>query len=423
MAVLDRGFSKGSQIGPYVIVGPVAGGHGGMATVYRARLYGQGEVVALKVARPGLGSFLKDETAFLKAMRLEHPHIIRVLPTPIDGSSSEYVVKDPQSGLWYFAMEYLAGGSLDDWLRRRKRLSLAQAVEVVRQVGSALDAAHQAGIVHLDVKPSNILFRSKPEKGNLHAVLTDFGIARTVGGRGEAGSSTLTIEYASPEQVRQALGEPTAVGPSADLYSLAVILYEMISGQLPFGEVENEVTAMHRIIYEEVPLPVPHGPEELTPILERAMAKDAAARFPSCRAFVAALESLPPYLLQRPPEPPEHPTRRLHPALTVALALVLGAVGGFLAGRATVPPPTSTPPAIVTTVEVTRVVTATPASLSEPSALEPLATPRPAATVTMAPTRAVSTPTRPPTSTPVPPTDTPRPRPTSAPQPTPTPGG
>jgi len=391
-----------------------------MATVYRARLYGQGEVIALKIARPGLGSFLKDETAFLKAMRLEHPHIIRILPTPIDGSSSEYVVKDPQSGLWYFAMEYLAGGSLDDWLRRRKRLSLAQAVEVVRQVGSALDAAHRAGIVHLDVKPSNILFRSKPEKGNLHAVLTDFGIARMGGGVGEGGSSTLTIEYASPEQVRQALGEPTTVGPAADLYSLAVILYEMVSGQLPFGEVENEVTAMHRIIYDEVPLPVPHGPAELTPILERAMAKDAATRFPSCRAFVAALESLPPYLLQRSPE---RPARRLHPVLNIALGLVLGAVGGFFAGRATVPPSIATPPAIVTTVEVTRVVTATPASVLEPSVPEPSATPGPVATVTAAPTRAVSTPTRPPTSTPVPPTNTPRPRPTSRPQPTPTPGG
>ena len=115
-------LSRGARLGPYTIVGDVPGGQGGMATVYRARRQGRRESVALKVAHTGMGSFLKDESAFFKALKLEHPHIIRIIPTPINGSSSEYTVKDPESGAGYFAMECMAGGSLEVWRLRRERL-------------------------------------------------------------------------------------------------------------------------------------------------------------------------------------------------------------------------------------------------------------------------------------------------------------
>ncbi len=221
--VSTKALPPGSRVGPYTIIRRVPGGIGGMATVYEARLNNRGPSVALKIAHAGLGGFLKDEIAFLKAAKIEHPNIIKILPTPIGGGSSDYIVRDPATGSWYFAMEFLSGGSLDDWLQRKKRLTLQQAVEVVRQIGAALDVAHRAGIVHLDIKPSNILFRERPEKGNLHAVLTDFGIARPQSRVTISGEARLTVEYASPEQARLAQGEEIGIGPASDLYSLAVI--------------------------------------------------------------------------------------------------------------------------------------------------------------------------------------------------------
>jgi len=335
-----QSLSPGDHIGPYTILGQVPGGRGGMATVYKAKLHGRGEPVALKVAHAGMGSFLKDETAFLKALKLEHPHIIRIIPTPIDGGLDEHVVKDPKSGSWYFAMEFMAGGSLEDWMRRRKRLSLRDAVDIVRQIGDALDVAHQAGIVHLDVKPSNILLRNNPNKGNRHAVLTDFGIARPRGRAGR-GQSALTVEYASPEQVRLSQGEPVEVGPSSDLYSLAVILYEMISGQLPHGDEQNDLLMMSKIIQEPVPLPVPHGPPELTPTMRRALAKDPAVRHAFCQELTAELEALEALSVSRATG-----CRRVHPAVGLLIGMVLGLGGGLVLRR-------GLPPQII-------VVTATP---------------------------------------------------------------
>lgn len=398
-----RPLPRGARIGPYIIVRQVPGGAGGMAVVYEAKLGRKGPSVALKVAHVGLGGFLKDETAFLKALSLNHPHIIKILPTPLGGGSSDYIVKDPETGCWYFAMEYMAGGSLEDWLRRRKHLTLAEAVDVVRQIGMALDVAHRAGIVHLDVKPSNILFRERPDRGERHAVLTDFGIARP---RGRAASEqmALTVEYASPEQARLANGEEVAVGPASDLYSLAVILYEMISGHLPF-QAQNDLAMMHQIVYAPPPLPVPLGPPELTPIMQRALAKEPEQRYPSAGALTADLEALP-----REAYTDSSARRQMHPLLSLGLGILVGLGLGVPAGRYLIPPQ-ETPVPIVRTV----VVTATSAPTQEK-----VATHTPAVT----PTPAVVTPTREPTSTPVPvtPTFTPRPRPTSTPEGTAAPG-
>jgi len=316
-------LTRGDKVGPYTIVRRVPGGVGGMATVYEARLGGKGPSVALKIAHAGLGGVLKDEAAFVTALELNHPHIIKIVPTAIGEGTSEYIVKDPQIGCWYFAMEFMAGGSLDDWLQRRKRVPFYQAVRVLSQVGSALDAAHQAGIVHLDVKSSNVLFRQQPGKGELHAVLTDFGIARPQGRTAVSAQTTFTIEYASPEQVRSAQGEQIEIGPASDVYSLAVICYEMIAGHLPYRS-KSDLSLMHHIVYEEPPLPVPFGPPQLTPIMARALAKDPEERYSSVAAFVTDLKAVPTKTFR---------AQSIQPWMPPLVGLVLGLTLGLPIGR------------------------------------------------------------------------------------------
>lgn len=392
-----RPLPPGATIGPYTIVRQIPGGVGGMAVVYEARLRNRGTPVALKVAHSGLGSFLKDEAAFLKALQLNHPHIIRVLPTPLGDGASDYIVKDPERGCWYFAMEYMAGGSLADWLARRRRIPLPKAVEIVRQVGSALDVAHQAGVLHLDVKPSNILFRENPERRKLHAVLTDFGIARPMG-RAATGQFTLTVEYASPEQARLVLGEKVEIGPASDLYSLSVVFYEAVTGRLPFRG-ENDLALLHQIAYEEPDLSAPL-PLSLAPVLRRALSKDPAERYPSVSAFLEHLAEA------MPAAGADERFRNRRAWAGLALGLLLGFLLGFPSGwymgrRGEEARSPSFPVAVVAT------------SADVPSRLTVL----PTATV-VAPTPVLPTPTRPPTSTPVPPTPTLVPRP-----PTSTPAG
>jgi len=388
-----------ARIGPYVIVRQVPDGVGGMAVVYQARLASDKSTVALKVAHAGLGGFLKDETAFLKALNLNHPHVIEILPTPLGDGVSDYIVKDPGTGCWYFAMEFMAGGSLENWLHRRKHLTLNQAVDVIRQIGAALDAAHRAGIVHLDVKPSNILFRQNPAKGQLHAVLTDFGIARPQG-RVASGQTTLTVEYASPEQARLVQGEPIKVGPASDLYSLAVIFYEMISGCLPF-QAQNDLAMMHQIVYEPPSLSASLASPYLKPIMQRALAKDPGARYPSAEALVADLEALPPEVYKASSR-----RRRMHPLVGLGLGMLIGVGLGMPAGHYLIPSQKEIPAPIVKTIIVTATPTPTP---------EVVATRTPGATATLA----TVTPTKRPTSTPVPATSTPTPRPIITPEPTP----
>jgi len=413
-------FRQGETVGRYVITRWIPGGRGGMATVYQAQLPGSPKSVALKVAHSGLGDFLKDEAGFLRILDLDHPHIIKILPSPVAGTK-DYIVRDPETDSWYFAMEYMPGGSLDDWLQKRKRLRPQEALEIVRQVGSALDAAHKLGVLHLDVKPSTILFREDPRQAEqLRVVLADFGIARAQGRAGR-GNITLTIEYASPEQAKLVKGEEPepVIDHRSDLYSLAVLLYEMLRGRVPFKGKDNE-QVLQAIAEEDPPLPLKGFSEGVNQVLAKALAKNPDDRYQSAREMVEALEAV-------VPQQSRDRRRSRGPMALPLVTGILGIIGGFiigmLLGASLVTPSTAAPErtVVVTATPLpTQPFTATSAPLSATNTSvathTPGSTPTKAFTPTYTPTPRPSS-----TSTKVPPTSTLAPSPTKPPTKTPTP--
>ena len=252
-------------------------GRGGMATVYLAHAHDSDEVVAVKVMHPELSASLGGQR-FLREVdlgrTLQHPNIIGLR------GSGEH------EGLLYYVMPFIRGESLRDRLDRDKQLPLDLALDLTRQVAAALQYAHDQGVVHRDVKPENILLDGEK------AIVADFGIARAVTIAGGAkltqtGMAVGTPTYMSPEQA----GGGQEVGPSADQYSLACVLYEMLAGQPPFtGTSPLAVMARHSL--DQVPslrtvrATTPDAVEEA---LYRALAKVPADRFPSIAAFADAL--------------------------------------------------------------------------------------------------------------------------------------
>jgi tetratricopeptide (TPR) repeat protein len=187
------------------------------------------------------------------------------------------------SGRPYIVMEHLPGGSLEDRLRRSGAHKPAQALRWLEQAATAIDAAHQRGVVHRDIKPANLLLDAN---GNVH--VADFGIASAAG----LGSLTLTgmvlgtAGYLSPEQARGERAEP-----ASDLYALAVVAYELLSGERPFA---NESATAEAVAHANAPVPsivarCKNLPREVDPVFQRALAKDPGARYPTAADFVAAL--------------------------------------------------------------------------------------------------------------------------------------
>jgi serine/threonine protein kinase/Flp pilus assembly protein TadD len=248
-----------------------------MATVYLADDFRHDREVAVKVLHPELASALGSDR-FLReiklAARLNHPHILPLFDSGEAG------------GFLFYVMPYVEGESLRERLNREKQLTLEDSVMMARSIAGALDYAHRHGIVHRDIKPENILLHEG------EVMVTDFGIAKAVS---TAGTETLTQTgmvvgtpaYVSPEQ---AAGELEIDGRS-DEYSLACMLYEMLSGERPF--VGPTVQA---ILTKRFTDPVPSlksviddVPEELEKALTKALARDAAARFPTLSEFGKAL--------------------------------------------------------------------------------------------------------------------------------------
>lgn len=253
-------------------------GHGGMAIVYLAEDRKYGRQVAMKVLRPEFAESVGAER-FLReigiAARLSHPHIVPLIDSGED------------DGLLYYVSPYVPGGSLRARLQQEGALPVRDAIRIAHEVGVALDFAHRAGIVHRDVKPENILFADG------HALLADFGIARTwrPGQERITGSGLIvgTPEYMSPEQ---ASGEDHLEAAS-DVYSLACVVYEMIAGEPPLkGDSPWSVIARH---VTESPPPLrsrrPDAPEGVDKALRKALAKDPSHRHATVPSFLDALES------------------------------------------------------------------------------------------------------------------------------------
>lgn len=263
-------------LGPYELHDEI--GRGGMARVFKACHPPTERYVALKVLRDD-HRYVRDAGDFAERFRrearvvaaLEHRHILPVYDFGEDG------------GVFYIAMRYLSGGSLEDLLAAG-RMTLPDVARILGNVAEALDYAHRKGVIHRDVKPANVLLDDEGV-----AYLSDFGVARVVDSSTKMTQSGLALGtpvYMSPEQ---SLGEP--VDARSDVYSLGVMAYEMVVGQVPFGGTTPVTVAMGHI--NEVP-PAPQAinpdvPDALVPVLARALAKSPDERYQTAQAFAAAL--------------------------------------------------------------------------------------------------------------------------------------
>ena len=275
-------LSTGAVLGDFRIEGEI--GHGGMGVVYRAAQVSLDRPVALKVIsealsdRPGFRERFERESRL--AASLDHPNIIPVY------AAGEH------DGVLYIVMRFVDGTDLRALLAAEGALDPARAAGVVAQVASALDAAHERGLVHRDVKPANILVAARG--GGEHTYLTDFGLTkRTASDSGltAAGEWVGTLDYVAPEQVR---GEP--VDGRADVYALGCVLYELVTGQVPFNR-DDDIAKLWAHIADPPPSPfelAPDTPRALAGVVERCMEKDPEDRFQTAGSMGrAALSAVP----------------------------------------------------------------------------------------------------------------------------------
>ncbi|MGE0788318.1 MAG: protein kinase [Sandaracinaceae bacterium] len=256
-------------------------GSGGMAEVYAAEHSVLRKPVAIKLLRHEYAELPEFRERFLReglaASRIRHPHIVDVT----DACSDEELV--------FLVMELLEGHTLGYAIGNAGYLPLQRAVDLMLPVISALGAAHRHGIIHRDLKPENI-FLAKDGRGQTVPKVLDFGVSKLAKAddrRLTAASAVLgTPHYMSPEQAR---GELEVDGAS-DQYSLAIVLFEAVTGQLPY-EADTALKLIHLVSTETVPLPSSVDPAlaDLDGVIERATRREAGERYPSMEAFGAAL--------------------------------------------------------------------------------------------------------------------------------------
>lgn len=265
----------GQQLGDYVIEKLL--GQGGMAQVYKAVDPNLNRVVAIKVINPGVAEdpdytmrFKREAQAVAK---LTHPNIVNVYQFGISGNT------------YYMAMSFIDGVDVEwlikDYLQENRILANADILKILTQIASALDYAHGQGVIHRDVKPSNILVNQQGR-----AYLTDFGLVR------DMAIPTLGEIFGSPEYIspEQAINSAYAV-PQSDLYSLGVVLFQMLTGRVPFGGEHSHAIAVRHI--EEAP-PSPRAfneavTAEIEDVVMRALEKKPEHRFQTGAEFIAAL--------------------------------------------------------------------------------------------------------------------------------------
>ena len=247
-------------------------GEGAMGAVYLAEEVASGHPVALKLLAPELARDERFRQRFLResqvALSLDHPHVV---PTVAAGE---------EDGQLYLAMAHVEGPDLRQLLRREQTLDPERALEVITQAGSGLDAAHEAGLVHRDVKPGNILIAE--DSDGEHVYVCDFGLARHVssvssltGERGFVG----TIDYVPPEQI-----EGGTIDARADVYSLGCVLYECLAGERPFDR-QSELAVVFAHLNEPPPRLSdlrPELPNAFDGVFATALAKSPDDRYSSC---------------------------------------------------------------------------------------------------------------------------------------------
>lgn len=281
----------GRQLGVYEVLEPL--GRGGMAEVYKGYHPRLDRTVAIKILPAAIADEVDFRQRFEREARavasLKHPNIVQIF----DFGDSE--------GVYYMVMEFISGKDLAHLVQENGPMSLAQAIPLLRDVAAALDYAHSQGLVHRDVKPSNVLLEvttghGQPSavSGRQHrAILTDFGIVRLLGDVTGITKSAMigTLDYMAPEQI-QSSGQ---VDARADIYALGVMAYQMLTGQLPFsGGGIGKVLMAH--LQEPPPDPrtfVPDLPDSTAQALLQALAKDPTQRYSTAGDLVAALVASP----------------------------------------------------------------------------------------------------------------------------------
>ncbi|MFF3743659.1 serine/threonine-protein kinase [Streptomyces kronopolitis] len=278
----DSPALRGRQLAGYLLQEEI--GRGGMAVVYRAEDLRLGRTVAVKLLAPELARNDTFRQRFAHESRvaaaIDHPHIVPVF----EAGETE--------GVLYIAMRYVQGRDLRALLDRDGPLPLETACRIGLQVASALDAAHAHDLVHRDVKPGNILIAEgtdsdRPE----HAYLTDFGLTKkslSLTGFTSVGQFVGTLDYVAPEQIS---GRP--VDGRCDVYSLACVLFEMLTGAPPFRR-DDDMALLWAHQYDPPPALTqqrPDLPESVDTVFDRSLAKAPDDRYETCRGFVAALRA------------------------------------------------------------------------------------------------------------------------------------
>ncbi len=247
-------------------------GEGGMALVFKAEDSLLCRAVAVKVLRPQYASDAEFVERFHReakaAASLSHPNVVNIFDV------------GKEDDIDYIVMEYIPGDNLKDIIKRDAPMSVERSLDITRQIGEALHHAHQRNIIHRDIKPHNILVT--PE-GQIK--VTDFGIARAISASSftQTGMVVGSVQYSSPEQVKGGM-----VGPQSDLYSLGCVLYELLTGTIPFQGDTSISIAMQHLQGNLIPIRElrPDIPAAVTKIVDQAMAKEITERYPSALAML-----------------------------------------------------------------------------------------------------------------------------------------
>jgi streptogramin lyase len=295
-------------------------GRGGFGVVYRATHIHLDHVVALKLISSGRGGEQTFRDRFISesriAVSIRHPNVVAV------HNAGE------EDGLLYVTMDFIDGTDLRGLLNREGRLDPEDAVAIMRQLAAALDAAHEKGLVHRDIKPGNVLLDERG--GGRHVYLTDFGLSKQMdatSGVTATGAFVGTLDYVAPEQIK---GD--RLDARTDVYALGCVMFELLSGDIPFTQ-EEKVAKIYAHLQEQPPELIdaaPEVPSALSEVVWRAMAKDPEDRHPSAgdfaRAAAAAVEG-------RQPSEPERNVGVGAAAPTQAYDMLAAAAAGAAIGE------------------------------------------------------------------------------------------